>query len=265
MRTTRIHVELPLAAGTELQLPPAASAHLLRVLRLREGAALVLFNGRGGEYPGRLLAGERNLARVALGEHRAVERESPLAVTLLQGIARGERMDLIIQKATELGAAGIAPLSCEFSVVRLEEAAVAKKRERWQSVAVSACEQSGRNRVPPVHPIMGLEDACIELAPGPGGLRLMLVPDAPESLASACAAAFGPASAGPASASPASASLASVQLLVGPEGGLSGREVLLAQRAGYIACRLGPRVLRTETAPLAALAVLQALAGDLAT
>jgi len=260
MRTTRIHVDLPLAAGTELQLPPAASAHLLRVLRLREGAALVLFNGRGGEYPGRLLAGERNLARVALGEHRAVERESPLAVTLLQGIARGERMDLIIQKATELGAAGIAPLSCEFSVVRLEEAAVAKKRERWQSVAVSACEQSGRNRVPPVHPIMGLEDACIELAPGPGGLRLMLVPDAPESLAGACAAAVGPASGGPASAGPAS-----VQLLVGPEGGLSGREVLLAQRAGYVACRLGPRVLRTETAPLAALAVLQALAGDLAT
>jgi len=253
MRTTRIHVDLPLASGTELLLPAAPSAHLLRVLRLREGAALVLFNGGGGEYPGQLLGAERSLARVALGEHRAVERESPLAVTLLQGIARGERMDLIIQKATELGAAGIAPLSCEFSVVRLEEAAVAKKRERWQAVAVSACEQSGRNRVPPVHPIMGLEAACTSLAPAAGGLRLMLVPDAPETLAGACAGADGD-----------EWGTRTVHLLVGPEGGLSGREVLLAQRAGYVACRLGPRVLRTETAPLAALAALQTLAGDLA-
>ncbi|MFM2287042.1 MAG: hypothetical protein RL684_185 [Pseudomonadota bacterium] len=249
MRTTRVHVDLPLSAGSELLLPPGPSAHLLRVLRLREGAALVLFDGSGGEYPGELLGAERSLARVRLGEHRPVERESPLAVTLLQGIARGERMDLIIQKATELGVAGIAPLSCEFSIVRLEAAAVAKKRERWQSVAVSACEQSGRNRVPPVHPIMGLEEACTTLAPAADGLRLMLVPDAPETLAATCAGEPG---------------LASVLLLVGPEGGLSGREVLLAQRAGYIACRLGPRVLRTETAPLAALAVLQALAGDLA-
>ncbi len=250
MRTTRIHVDLALQGGSELLLPPAPSAHLLRVLRLREGAALVLFNGRGGEYPGQLLGAERNLARVSLGEHRAVERESPLAVTLQQGIARGERMDLIIQKATELGVAAIAPLSCEFSVVRLAEAAVAKKRERWQAVAIAACEQSGRNQVPPVHAIMGLEAACN--APAPGGLRLMLVPDAPQTVAGACAA-------------PGGARPESVQLLVGPEGGLSGREVLLAQRAGYVACRLGPRVLRTETAPLAALAVLQAVAGDLAT
>ena len=247
MRTTRIHVALELGSEPELLLPPAASAHLLRVLRLRPGAALTLFNGRGGEYAAELLATEKSQARVRVGAFSAVERESPLAVLLLQGIARGERMDLIVQKATELGVSAIVPLSCEFSVVRLAAHALARRRERWQAVAIGACEQCGRNRPPVVHDIVELDAACAGVAAGEASLRLMLVPEASDSLSALARVAPRHAT-----------------LLVGPEGGLSGREQLLAQRAGFRACRLGPRTLRTETAPLAALAALQALAGDLA-
>jgi 16S rRNA (uracil1498-N3)-methyltransferase len=248
MRITRIHADLPLAAGAELLLPAEPSAHLLRVLRLKPGAALTLFNGQGGEYAAQLLAGEKGIARVRLGAHTAPVRESPLAVTLLQGIARSERMDLIVQKATELGATAIVPLECEFSVVRLESAQLAKRRARWQSVAIAACEQCGRNRVPLVAPITALEAACAPHPGEQGALRLMLAPDAAGSFTEACARLL-----------PGQP----VELLVGPEGGLSGREQLLAQRAGFVATRLGPRILRSETAPLAALAALQALAGDL--
>ena len=245
MRTTRIYVELELAAGAEVLLPPAASTHLLRVLRLRPGAALTLFNGRGGEYAAELAAGTgRSAARVLVGAQTAVERESPLHITLLQGVARGERMDFIVQKATELGVQRIVPLSCEFSVVRLDAAALRRRVEHWRAVAIAACEQCGRNRLPQVDTITELEAAC---GGGTDELKLVLVPQAPATL-SMLAQGSRP-----------------VMLLVGPEGGLSGREQLLAHRHGFQACRLGPRILRTETAPLAALAALQALAGDLAT
>ena len=247
MRNTRIHVAAELTSERELLLPPTASAHLLRVLRLRVGAALTLFNGQGGEYSAELIGTDKSGARVRIGAFDSVERESPLQLTLLQGIARGERMDLIVQKATELGVNSIVPLSCEFSVVRLAAQALARRRERWQAVAISACEQCGRNRPPRVEPIVELDAACAAITVGDASLRLMLVPDASESLSAL-----------------ARGSLRSVALLVGPEGGLSGREQLLAQRAGFRACRLGPRTLRTETAPLAALAALQALVGDLA-
>jgi len=246
-RNTRIHVDMPLGSNSELLLPPTSSAHLLRVLRLRAGAALTLFNGQGGEYAAELLATEKGQARVRVGEFNSVERESPLQVKLLQGIARGERMDLIVQKATELGVASIVPLSCEFSVVRLAAHALARRRERWQAVAYGACEQCGRNRPPQVQEIAELDVACHNVGSGEASLRLMLVPEASEALSAL-----------------ARVTLQHVTLLVGPEGGLSGREQLLAQRAGFRACRLGPRTLRTETAPLAALAALQALAGDLA-
>ena len=246
-RNTRIHVAAELASEQELLLPPTASAHLLRVLRLRVGAALTLFNGRGGEYSAELTGTDKSGARVRIGAFDSVERESPLQLTLLQGIARGERMDLIVQKATELGVNSIVPLSCEFSVVRLAPQALARRCERWQAVAISACEQCGRNRPPLVEPIVELDVACAAITAGDASLRLMLVPEASESLSAL-----------------ARGTLRSVALLVGPEGGLSGREQLLVQRAGFRACRLGPRTLRTETAPLAALAALQALVGDLA-
>ena len=243
MRTTRIYVELDLHSGTEVLLPAGASTHLLRVLRLRPGAALILFNGRGGEYAAELAAGSRSGAHALVGAYTAIERESPLQITLLQGVARGERMDFIVQKATELGVQRIVPLSCEFSVVRLDEAALRRRVEHWRGVAIAACEQCGRNRLPEVESVVPLEAAC---ASGGDELKLVLVPQAPATLKTLSDGPRG------------------VVLLVGPEGGLSGREQLLAQRHGFQACRLGPRTLRTETAPLAALAALQALAGDLA-
>jgi len=252
MRTTRIHIDAPLAAERELLLPPAAAAHLLRVLRLRAGASLTLFNGQGGEYQGTLLSADQGRALVRVTAWHELERESALRVTLLQGIARGERMDLVVQKATELGAATIVPLACEFSVVRLAADARARRRERWQSVAISACEQCGRNRPPQVRAITDLAEACAMVAAEAPDLRLMLVPDAGASLGSLTGTRAP------------TAALRHVALLVGPEGGLSGREQLRAQHAGFQACRLGPRILRAETAPLAALAALQALAGDLA-
>jgi 16S rRNA (uracil1498-N3)-methyltransferase len=243
MRTTRIYADLDLASSRELLLPAAPSAHLLRVLRLRPGAALTLFNGRGGEYAAELLGAEKSGARLRLGAHQPIERESPLQLTLLQGVARGERMDFIVQKATELGVQRIVPLSCEFSVVRLAPAALRRRLEHWRAVAIAACEQCGRNRLPAIEAVADLADAC---AAAVADLKLMLVPQAPAALATLAAGRR------------------SATLLVGPEGGLSGREQLLAQRNGFVACRLGPRVLRTETAPLAALAALQTLAGDLA-
>ena len=242
MRSTRIYVDLELASDQELLLPAAQSAHLLRVLRLRTGAALTLFNGRGGEYAAELTGTVKSGARVAVRAHAALERESPLHLTLLQGVARGERMDSIVQKATELGVQRIVPVSCEFSVVRLDAANRQRRAEHWRAVAIAACEQCGRNRIPQVEPIGDFAEAC---AASSAELRLMLLPQAPESLAAL------------------TAGLRSAVLLVGPEGGLSAREQLQAQRSGFRPCRLGPRTLRTETAPLAALAALQALAGDL--
>ena len=250
MRSTRIYVDSGLRPGQELLLPPESSTHLLRVLRLRPGSALTLFNGRGGEHEARLAgpaAGSR--ARLQIGEHRAIERESPLQLTLLQGIARGERMDLIVQKATELGVQRIVPVRCEFSVVRLDAAKLPLRLGHWRAVAIAACEQCGRNRLPQLDPPLDLAAACAAMSAAegePAGIRLMLHPGAGESLAALAAGAR------------------SVALLVGPEGGLSEAEQRLALQSGFRACGLGPRVLRTETAPLAALAALQALAGDFA-
>ncbi len=243
MRLTRIFIDTALAAGQELALPADAANHVQRVLRLRAGAPLVLFNGRGGEYHATLLRADREATVASVGEHRPGDRDSPLQLTLLQGVSRGERMDTIVQKATELGVTRIQPLLSEFGVVKLDEAAAAKRRVHWQAVAVGACEQCGRNRVPEVAAALEYSVALAVAAAGPG-LRVVLAPDAPQSLA-------------------ATAKGTALTLLIGPEGGLSARELLLAERAGFVACRLGPRVLRTETAPLAALALLQALLGDL--
>ena len=242
MRSTRIYVDIELAGERQVVLPAAQSSHLLRVLRLRPGAALTLFNGRGGEYAAELMGADKAGARLSIRAHADLERESPLRVTLLQGIARGERMDLIVQKATELGVQRIVPLSCEFSVVRLDASNRRRRSEHWRAVAIGACEQCGRNRIPQIDPIGDFGEVC---AASDAELRLMLLPQAPDSLTAVAAAAR------------------SAAILVGPEGGLSGREQLLAQRCGFRACRLGPRILRTETAALAALAALQACAGDL--
>jgi 16S rRNA (uracil1498-N3)-methyltransferase len=178
--------------------------------------------------------------------HDAIERESSLAITLLQGVARGERMDLIVQKATELGVACIVPVLTERSVVKVDPKLRERKREHWQAIAISACEQCGRNRVPQVSEPLALGDALHALSAG--SLRCLLAADGGESL-TAFAARPG---------------TASVVLLIGPEGGLADHEQKFALANGFVACRLGPRIMRTETAGLAALSALQAIAGDLA-
>lgn len=247
MRLTRIHVPAPLVVGTDVQLPAQAGEHLTRVLRLEEGAALTLFNGAGGEYAATLGArhgkpGKHVIARV-LG-HDPVERESPLSITLLQGVARGERMDLIVQKATELGVARIVPVLAERSVVKVDARQRARKLEHWQAVAIAACEQCGRNRVPLVDEPRTLGDAVAQLPSDTA--RALLVADGVQSLTAFATHANGRA----------------LALLIGPEGGLADPERQFAFANGFEGCRLGPRILRTETAGLAALATLQAVAGD---
>jgi 16S rRNA (uracil1498-N3)-methyltransferase len=250
MRLTRIYVDSPLASGTALHLPPDQAQHLVRVLRLQAGAALRMFNGRGGEFDASIDSIARNVVSVRIGAHHAIERESPLQVTLLQGIARGEKMDLILQKATELGVTAVIPVTTMRSTVRLNADTAARKQAHWHGVLSGACEQSGRNRVPELCAPCELSAA---IAGDQSQLKLLLEPDAESSsLNTLLSATFHTTVRNP-----------SISLLVGPEGGLDLQEVRLARQAGFVSCQLGPRVLRTETAALAALAALQCLAGDL--
>ncbi|AKC87367.1 16S rRNA (uracil(1498)-N(3))-methyltransferase [Pseudoxanthomonas suwonensis] len=244
MRLTRCHVELPLQPGAELALPERAAAHLVRVLRLREGDACVLFNGDGHDYPARLAAVGKREVRVEVLDRQPVDNESPLRIVLLQGIARGEKMDLILQKATELGVAAIVPVSGERTEVRLDAERAEKRLAHWRSVVESACEQSGRARVPALSAPAALDAAARTLQGD--GLRLVLDPQGEHRLDSL--------------ASPADAQ---VWIAIGPEGGWSPRDRDILQAAGFTGLRLGPRVLRTETAGLAAIAALQARFGDL--
>lgn len=242
MRLTRCHLEQPLAVGTTAVLPEAVAQHLLRVLRLREGDACVLFNGDGHDCDARIVAVGKREARVEITARRLIESESPLRITLLQGIARGEKMDWIVQKATELGVARILPVLSERSEVRLDGERAERRLAHWREVAVSACEQSGRALLPelvsphPLAQVAGLRD-------GPG---FVLDPSA-EGSARNVAATLQQA----------------CTLAIGPEGGWSPRDLEQLRAAGFGGLRLGPRVLRTETAGIAAIAVLQALAGDL--
>jgi 16S rRNA (uracil1498-N3)-methyltransferase len=247
MRLTRVHVPGPLAAGATLELGSRAGQHLVRVLRLASGAALAVFDGAGHEHAATIASIREARVRVLVGEALAPAGESPLAITLAQGISRGERMDYAIQKATELGVARIAPLLCERSVVKLDADQAARKLEHWQGVATAAAEQSGRAVVPRIDaPRRCLEHLGSAVAPGAAEARLVLAP----------LAAAGPAALPP--------GLTRIELLIGPEGGFSDGELAAAAHVGYAALRLGPRVLRTETAAAAAIAVLQTRYGDLA-
>jgi len=250
MRLTRCFVPTALQSQSTLWLPAAAAAHVAKVLRLRPGAALTLFDGRGGEFEAQVLALERHRVQVQVGAHRAIERECPIPVTLLQCLVRAERMDWIVQKATELGAAEIVPIASQHSVVRLDESGAGRRLSHWRAVALSACEQCGRNRVPSVRAAVAFERACAEAHES--AARLMLDPDAQQSLASA---AYALAAAGP---------MTALSVLVGPEGGFSEPERAAAHQRGFVSCHLGARTLRAETAALAALAAIQALLVDLA-
>ena len=245
MRLTRVHVDADLAAGAEIVLPEGAATHLARVLRHEVGDACVLFNGDGRDYHGRIAALGKREVRVAVESVQDVERESPLPLVLLQGIARGEKMDLILQKATELGVHAVHPLWSQRSEVKLDEARAEKRHAHWRSVVASACEQSGRARVPEVSAPRSLAATLAALAPG--GLRLILDPEGELAFATLTVATD-----------------AAVLLAIGPEGGWSPLDRQQLRDAGFQGLRLGPRILRTETAGLAAIAALQARFGDLA-
>lgn len=237
---TRIHIADALAVDARLELPEGAARHVAQVLRMRAGELLTLFNGAGGEYDAVIEAVERRSVRVRIENYREIERESRLDLTLAQCVSKGERMDYTVQKAVELGVSAIVPLLSARSVVKLDGERWEKKLEHWRGIVVSACEQSGRTRVPHVHPVQKLE-AWLATA---GGARLVLAPGGHHALKE-----LPPA--------------LQASLLVGPEGGLDDKETALAVHRGFTAIGLGPRVLRTETAGVAALAALQALWGDL--
>ena len=240
MRNPRIHVEAALASGGEFALPEVAARHVVQVLRMRVGAALTLFNGDGKDYPAELIAVGRRDATVRIGAPEPVDNESPLRITLLQGISKGERMDWAIQKAVELRVARIVPVITERTVVRVDEARQAKRLAHWRGVVIAACEQCGRATIPEVDEPLDMTEVLTRFD------GLVLDPLADTTLLAAARGMTGTA------------------LLIGPEGGLSDAEIQAACDQGWQNVALGPRVLRTETAALAALAVLQAGAGDLA-
>ncbi len=229
------------AASGVFILPESAAHHAARVLRLREGDAVTLFGGSGGEYAASILGIDRREVSVTLGAHSPTERESPLRVTLVQALQAGDRMDVTVQKAVELGAVAIVPVAARRSVLRLDGERAAKRLAHWRQIVVAACEQCGRNTLPEICAIESLERWLAR--PAAGALRLFLSPHTCETLQS-----IPPAR--------------DVELLVGPEGGLAPEEVSAAEAAGFRPLRLGPRVLRTETAGMAALAALQARWGD---
>jgi 16S rRNA (uracil1498-N3)-methyltransferase len=233
--TPRVYVQGPLRAGLTVDLP-AAAGHHARVLRLREGDAVTLFDGGGGEWLGRLTS----RTRIQLIEKRDVERESPLAITLVQGVSSGERMDYTVQKAVELGVSTIQPLITRKGVVRLEGTRASARVSHWQKVAIAACEQCGRNRIPEVRPILEFD----VYARDAGG-------DSPKLLLSAHGRSIREIDV-----------KEKITIAAGPEAGFAQEEQAALERAGFVKASLGPRILRTETAALAALAALSALRGD---
>jgi 16S rRNA (uracil1498-N3)-methyltransferase len=243
MRLNRVHTPQVLAVGAEIALPEAAAYHVARVLRLKPGAPLVVFDGSGHDFRCEIDAVDGDRVAVRVGARTAGLADSPLGITLVQAVSRGERMDWTLQKAVELGVRVVAPVLSARSVVRLDERQAAKKLRHWQAIVAGACEQCGRSTVPEVRSPLELRRF---LAESPrDGKRLVLSPAGPASLAGLEIGA------------------SRVELLIGPEGGLDDAEIDAAAAAGFTPVRLGPRVLRTETAGVVALAVLQALWGDL--
>ncbi|HTQ77533.1 MAG TPA: 16S rRNA (uracil(1498)-N(3))-methyltransferase [Burkholderiales bacterium] len=237
-RVPRLYLAAELRQGARVALAEEQAHHVARVLRLREGDAAVLFDGRGGEFEARLFMPGRGRVLAEIGARRALERESPLGATLVQGVSGGDRMDFTVQKAVELGVAAIQPVLAEKSVVRLDAAREAKKLAHWRRVAVAACEQCGRNTLPEIREPLPLA----RYRPEGEGARILLSPGGSARLAD--------------QARPP------IVLAAGPEGGFSDDEESRLVAADFVRVRLGPRVLRTETAALAALAALNALAGD---
>jgi len=242
--STRLFVSGALSNGAEIELDGDRSRYLGKVLRARVGDRVTVFNGEGPEWPATLLRISRSSVSLALGDSFEAGTESPLKIHLVQGISRGERMDIVVQKATELGVKRITPVLTEFGVVKLDPDRAEKRREHWQKIAASACEQSGRTRLPlvdtplPLKKWFGAKPAAVDA-------EWILTPRAVMPLASLAAPQT------------------KICVMIGPEGGFSDSEYEDAEVSGFKAVSLGPRVLRTESAAIAALSVMQALWGDL--
>ena len=241
MRIPRIYTAQELAVGNEVLLPEQAGEHAVRVLRLERGHPLILINGDGCEYDAELASLARRAVTAVIKKAREVDREAALSITLAQSIARGEKMDWILQKATELGVSHIVPLVTERTEVKLDEERAERRMAHWNSVIESACEQCGRTTLPALAPPQRLDRWLTAL--DTTDLRLALVPGGETTLRQ-----LPPATA--------------VIVVVGPEGGLSEQDVGMLRQAEFTGLKLGPRILRTETAGIAAVAALQALHGD---
>ncbi len=244
MRQIRLFVDTDLAPGSEQVLPAFAAEHAMRALRLRSGDHVILFNGDGHDYPATLTAASKREALVTVDSRLPLDNESPLRLGLAQALARGEKMDLIMQKATELGVTRIVPLQTRRCDVRLDSARAEKRLTHWRGVVISACEQCGRARIPVVEPVQTLRDWTGTL-PDAAVKRLMLTPG------EGCRARELPDLA------------QGAVVMAGPEGGLDPHDLATLRSAGFEALNLGPRILRTESAGLTALAALQALFGDI--
>jgi 16S rRNA (uracil1498-N3)-methyltransferase len=242
MRLTRVYVDAPLTAGAIVELPAETAAHLAKVLRARSGDPLILFRGDGREYVGAIESVRGSRVTASVGNGADVDRESPFAITLVQCVPRGDRMDFIVQKATELGVARIVPVLSQRSVVRLDESQKESKVAHWRAVVLNACEQCGRNRLPIIEapaPLINYLGSSASAA-----ARLVLEP-AEESVGR-------PSNLG-----------AAVEIAIGPEGGFADDELDAFRLAGFMRVQLGPRILRTETAAIAALTWLQTRFGDM--
>jgi 16S rRNA (uracil1498-N3)-methyltransferase len=244
MSFTRLFVKHRLSAGADIRLDADKARYLGRVLRLRSGDVLSVFNGEDGEFHATLTSIARDSAIAHVVSPIQTSTESPLKIHLVQGISRGERMDLVIQKATELGVKRITPVLTEYGVVKLNRDRAGKRRDHWQGVAESACEQSGRIRPPLIDDVVGL-NAWFGERPTEPGTDLVLRPGAIDTLAAMRAPDT------------------KLCFLIGPEGGFSDPEYEDAQLAGFQPVTLGPRILRTETAAIATIAIAQSLWGDL--
>lgn len=240
----RFHCPFPLAPGAQVDLPEAASRHALKVLRMKAGDSVILFDGQGGEWRAELLkVSAGGTARAALRDFSARDCESSLQVTLVQALPAGDKMDWVVEKCVELGISAIQPVAAKRSVVRLSAERMARRVAHWNAIAGAACEQCGRNRVPAVAPVIDLPQ-YLGGAKAQNARRLLLAP------------------AGGTALNTLEMPVEPVVIMIGPEGGWEEGELLAAQAAGCVAVRLGPRVLRTETAGAAMLAALQARWGD---
>jgi len=242
MKSIRIYQAGTFQVGSSIELDRSASHHLIKVLRLKNNYTFNLFNGEGMEFSAILeVSGKRAVAHIqSSADHSHIE--SDLNIHLLQGISKGERMDFAIQKSVELGVTSITPVNTERTVVNLNDERQQKKRQHWQAIAISACEQSGRSVLPKINPICDFSQI---IKSDTNSLRLLLDPLSESNIHKV-------------------ASSKDIEILIGPEGGLSEREIKLAKEHGFIGIKMGPRILRTETAALAAITSVQLLWGDLA-